>query len=51
MRVVVYITLSLMGCSDAKIDACLDSGGSFNYNKCECDFTYNHEYKESHHCK
>ena len=32
-------------------DACLDSGGSFNYHSCECDFEKNHEYKEDHQCK
>ena len=34
-----------------KIDACLDSGGSFDYAACKCDLTNNHEFKEKHKCK
>lgn len=31
-----------------KIDKCVDNGGSFNYEICECDFQNNHEIKEEH---
>lgn len=50
MRVIFLVLILLGGCSEAKIDACLDHGGSFDYEKCECDFKKNHEYKESHTC-
>lgn len=50
MRVIVLFSVFLAGCTDSKIDACLDHGGSFDYVKCECDFKENHEYKESHSC-
>jgi hypothetical protein len=29
----------------SSVDSCLDSGGSFNYDLRECDFTQSHEYK------
>ena len=51
MRVILLIPPLLAGCAESKIDSCLDRGGSFNYEKCECDFKVNHEYKESHSCK
>ncbi len=31
-------------------DSCLDSGGSYNYQKCECDYKINHEYSKVHQC-
>jgi len=38
--------------SDASVvDACLDSGGSFDYEACKCDYKKTHDYKESHSCK
>jgi len=33
------------------IDACLDNGGSFNYQVCECDYTVSYPYIEEHQCK
>jgi len=36
---------------ESKIDACLDSGGSFDYAACKCDYISNHEYKENNKCK
>jgi hypothetical protein len=33
------------------IDSCLDAGGSFNYESCECDFKKSHPVSESHKCK
>ena len=51
MRVVLLFTTILVGCVESTIDACLDEGGSFDYEKCECDFEVNHEYKESHQCE
>jgi hypothetical protein len=33
------------------VDACLDSGGSFNYQSCECDYELSHLYIEKHQCK
>jgi len=44
----LFILLSLSGCSD--IDACLDNGGSYNYDNCECDYNSKHPYKEEHKC-
>jgi len=28
---------------ESKVDLCLDNGGSFNYEKCVCDFKNNHK--------
>ena len=50
MRATIFACILLAGCAESKIDSCLDQGGSFNYEKCECDFKENHEYKESHSC-
>lgn len=50
ITLIVFITAITTSCSDAKIDACLDGGGSFNYEKCECDYSENHDYKEDHSC-
>lgn len=33
-----------------EVDKCLDSGGSYNYNQCECDYQSDHEFKEYHEC-
>jgi hypothetical protein len=51
MKNIVLLVVLLAGCTDSKVDACLDGGGSYNYEKCECDFEVNHEYKEVHSCK
>ena len=34
-----------------KVEKCLDNGGSFNYQNCECDFKENHAYTEKHICR
>jgi len=31
-------------------DSCLDSGGSYNYESCKCDYENNHPYKSAHIC-
>lgn len=51
MGIIFLALILLSGCSETKVDSCLDHGGSFDYEKCECDFKVNHEYKESHICK
>lgn len=33
-----------------KVDSCLDSGGSYNYETCSCDYERNHEFKKDHNC-
>ena len=33
------------------IDKCLDAGGSYDYEKCQCDYNTSHKYKEEHSCK
>lgn len=37
--------------SESEIDSCLDSGGSFNYKECKCDFKLNHTKPEKNECK
>ncbi len=32
------------------IDSCLDSGGSFDYEKCECDYTNSHPFIKNDNC-
>lgn len=51
MGAAIIKCIVLAGCAESKIDSCLDHGGSFNYEKCECDFKEGHEYKEAHSCK
>ncbi len=34
-----------------RIDGCLDAGGSFDDDTCQCDYQVNHPYKEKHQCK
>lgn len=36
---------------ESQIDACLDSGGSFNYEACACDFNKSHIAPKQHNCK
>jgi len=36
--------------TESKIDVCLDGGGSFNYDICQCDYSKNHEHKDNHRC-
>ncbi len=33
------------------VDKCLDSGGSFNYESCQCDYQESHKFMEEHQCK
>lgn len=47
---VVIIAVITTSCSDPAIDACLDGGGSFNYETCECEHSENHDHKENHSC-
>jgi hypothetical protein len=49
MGVIVIIYYSLFA-GNPKIDRCLDSGGSFNYESCQCDYKKNHKYIEDHKC-
>lgn len=50
IALIVFITVTTTSCSYGEIDACLDDGGSFNYEKCECDFNGSHDYKDDHSC-
>ena len=45
---VLLMSIGIIACG--KVDSCLDSGGSYNYDKCECDFNISHPYKEKHNC-
>lgn len=33
-----------------QVDACLDSGGSYNYQQCECDYSVSHSFSKEHQC-
>lgn len=35
----------------SRVDACLDSGGSFNYQICECDHEKNHPFEANSKCE
>lgn len=50
MILMALFVVSSSGCSESAIDACLDNGGSFNYEQCECDFNKSHEYRKDHSC-
>ena len=44
----ILMSLILVGCDE--VDTCLDRGGSYNYEKCECDFKNSHAYMKEHKC-
>ena len=46
----VIVTASICSCTDRAVDSCLDNGGSFDYESCQCDYEQNHEYKENNQC-
>ena len=48
--IVLLIVTGLKVKSCATIDSCLDKGGSFNYEACECDFKSNHKSAEINLC-
>ena len=43
----IFLVPYLMG---SGIDACLDSGGSYDYKNCKCDFSNSHEVIENSTC-
>ncbi len=45
---VIIFVISTTSCR--KIDSCLDAGGSYDYDQCECNFNTTHPYKEQHDC-
>ena len=47
--IIVYIIVSMFEVT-SDIDSCLDNGGSFNYETCECDFKVNHVKISEHSC-
>ena len=36
---------------ESKVDACLDSGGSFDYQACICDYKSSHPFQQRDQCK
>lgn len=46
----IVIILAPIFMEESDIDSCLDKGGSFNYERCECDLLKTHPIKESHSC-
>lgn len=48
--VLVYLVLSSITENQLEIDDCLDSGGSYNYQLCECDYTKTHQKMGKHSC-
>ncbi len=37
--------------ASSEIDSCLDVGGSFNYESCECGYSADHQYKNESYCE
>lgn len=37
--------------NESSVNSCLDSGGSFNYESCECDFNKSHIVPKQHSCR
>ena len=35
---------------NSTVDSCLDAGGSFDYQSCQCDFKQSHKSKAEHSC-
>ena len=46
--IVLAFVISLDFSNEA--DTCLDSGGSYNYLKCECDHRVSHSFTKEHQC-
>jgi len=36
---------------ESQVDACLDNGGSFNYESCSCDYKISHKFIADHICE
>ena len=34
----------------SEVDICLDTGGSYNYELCKCDYKLNHKYNKDNQC-
>jgi len=51
LPVLVVYWVFFAGPDSASIDSCLDSGGSYNYHACECDYEISHPYIKEHQCK
>jgi len=53
--VCVFLLLAIFGTiiypEFMAIDKCLDAGGNYDYEKCQCDYNSSHEYKEEHTCE
>jgi len=47
---ILLIVLVLKIKSYLEVDQCLDSGGSYDYKKCECSYISNHPFLENHKC-
>ena len=43
-----FLSLKIKSCTT--VDSCLDKGGSYNYDVCECDFGKSHKYTEINTC-
>ena len=46
--ILFFLSLKIKSCTT--VDSCLDKGGSYNYDVCECDFGKSHKYTEINTC-
>ena len=49
LPIIVFVLVMDMPFFD-EADTCLDLGGSYNYQECECDYKVNHSYSKEHQC-
>ena len=47
---ILLVVFGLKARTYLDVDQCLDSGGSYDYKKCECSYTSNHPFLENHKC-
>ncbi len=49
---VLFVSLMVLDFGvNSRIDACLDNGGSFDYQECACDYKVSHSVIDEHQCK
>lgn len=50
LPIIIIVTIYGYLFIESEIDTCLDTGGSYNYQLCECDHSMSHPYQKEHKC-
>ncbi len=49
--IAIFLLWQIEMSHESQVDACLDNGGSFNYQSCSCDYKMSHEFLVDHICE